>query len=133
MEGIQEKELIGWEEENGTIIPESYKEWLRFSAHCQIRQTLVSFYAPSEFRSDTVSEDLVVIGEMTGDGEVICFSKSNGDFVRFFEGKENGKYTNFKDVLKEVIRMLNGKSSISDDAKNLFLQFMKSSEERKRK
>ena len=38
------------------------------------------------------------------DGEVICFSKTSGDFVRFYNGRENGREDNFKNVLKEIIR-----------------------------
>ena len=33
-QGIEENEMTEWGEKNGITIPESYKEWLRFSAMC---------------------------------------------------------------------------------------------------
>ena len=68
---IEETKMSKWEEETGVIIPESYKEWLRFSQKCQIVGTTATFWGPKEFHSDFVPEDLVVIGEMVGDGEVV--------------------------------------------------------------
>ena len=39
----------------------------------------------------------------------------------------------FKEMLKEIIRMLKGDSGISDEAKKLFMQFMREAEEREKK
>jgi hypothetical protein len=41
--GASEEEMKQWEENNQIRIPESYKEWLRFCADCQIRQNLAGF------------------------------------------------------------------------------------------
>ena len=116
-QGIEENEMTEWEEKNGITIPESYKEWLRFSAMCQIRQMLASFNPPSEFHSEYVPEDLIVIGTIIGDGEVICFSKTSGDFVRFYNGRENGREDNFKNVLKEIIGNMRGDDIFTPERK----------------
>lgn len=53
------------------------------------------------------------------------FSKENGNFIRWFEGKVNDEFENFGDMLKEIIRMLKEKSEISKEAEDLFMKFMK--------
>lgn len=129
-EGAQEEEMTQWEEDNGVKIPESYKEWLRFSAECQIRQNLAGFYFPRFL--EIVPPRLVAIGWLMGDGELLCFSKENGNFIRWFEGEVNDEFADFGDMLKEIIRMLKEESGISKEAEDLFMQFMKNAEERER-
>ena len=128
--GASEEEMKQWEENNQIRIPESYKEWLRFSADCQIRQNLAGFYFPRF--SEIVPSDLVIIGWLIGDGELLCFSKENGNFIRWFEGEVNDEFENFGDMLKEIIRMLKEKSEISKEATDLFMKFMKNAEEREK-
>lgn len=130
-EGASEEEMKQWEEKNGIRIPESYKEWLRFSADCQIRQNLAGFYFPRF--SEIVPSELVIIGWLIGDGELLCFSKENGNFIRWFEGKVNDEFEDFRDMLKEIIRMLKEDSGISKEAEDLFMKFMKNAEEREKK
>ena len=103
---IEERKMSKWEEENGVKIPESYKEWLRFSEKCQIDTNTATFWGPDKFHSNYVPDDLVVIGEMVGDGEVVCFSKVTGEFVRFFEGSASGRYSNFIGVINAILRLL---------------------------
>lgn len=100
-EPVSEQEMTEWEEANGVKIPESYKEWLRFTGKCRIVSNTATFWGPKEFNSEYVPEDLIVIGEMIGDGEMVCFSKESREFVRFFEGKENGTYSDFQEMLKK--------------------------------
>jgi len=128
-EPLAEQEMTEWEEANGVKIPESYKEWLRFTGKCRIVSNTACFWGPSEFHSDYVPEDLVVIGEMIGDGEVVCFSKESGEFVRFFEGKENGTYTGFDGVLKAIKRNLSKECFLSDAALKLFAELLLKQEE----
>jgi len=33
-------------------------------------------------------QDFIIIGQVIGDGEVLCISKSTGKFIRYFEGEE---------------------------------------------
>lgn len=128
-EGASESEIKEWESKNGIEIPESYKEWLRFSADCHIRQNLASFFFPRLV--DIVPEDLVLIGNLIGDGEVLCFSKTSGEFIGYFEGRVEIRKENFKEVLQEVIRMLKGRMSVTEEEKRLMLA--KLAEIRKRK
>lgn len=121
---VSEEEMTQWEEANGVKIPESYKEWLRFTGKCRIIGNTATFWGPKEFNSDYVPEELVVIGEMVGDGEVVCFSKETGEFVEYFEGKDNGKYKDFSGVLKEVIRMAKGDSGLSDETLRFFAELL---------
>lgn len=129
-EGASEEDIKQWEETNEIRIPESYKEWLRFSADCQIRQNLAGLYFPRF--SEIVPSELVIIGWLIGDGELLCFSKENGNFIRWFEGKVNDEFENFGDMLKEIIRMLKEESKISKEAEDLFMKFMKNAEEREK-
>ena len=122
-EPVSEQEMTEWEEANGVKIPESYKEWLRFTGKCRIVSNTATFWGPSEFHSDYVPEDLVVIGEMVGDGEVVCFSKTTGEFVEFFEGMMDCRYTDFKGVINEIMRML-GKSQISEEERVAKIELM---------
>ena len=113
---IEESKMLKWEKENGVKIPESYKEWLRFSEKCEIEDTTATFQGPDEFNSNYVPDDLVVIGEMVGDGEVVCFSKVTGEFVEFFEGSIFRSYNNFRDVINEILRMLGKVDSSKNNA-----------------
>ena len=50
----------------------------------------------------------MVIGYVVGDGEVMCFSKKDGKFITYFEGKVNEEYDDFVKVLEETKRMIKG-------------------------
>ncbi len=103
---IDEEKMTSWEKETGITIPESYKEWLRFSGESTINGTTASFFSPEKFHSDYVPDDLVVIGSVIGDGEDVCFSKETGHFIRFFEGKRRRECEDFKGVLNDIIELL---------------------------
>ena len=102
---VSEEEMLKWEQDNGARIPESYKEWLRFTGRCRIAQNTASFWGPNEFHSKYVPEDMVVIGELIGDGELVCFSKAEGNFFELFENNETSK-DDFQSVLKRVINIV---------------------------
>ena len=103
---VSEEEIDAWEKENGVRIPETYKQWLRFTGDCIIDGTTAEFYSPKNFRTEYVPEDLVIIGEQIGDGEVVCFSKEMGNIVTYFEGSINYEYGSFDKTIKEVIRLM---------------------------
>lgn len=128
-EPITEEEMVNWEERNRVKIPESYKEWLRFSGKCHIAGNIATFWGPSEFHSDHVSKELVVIGEIIGDGEKVCFSKDDGIFVRVFEGKtvEND---DFAGVLKKIIELMDDKPILSEER---YLEILQKIKEKKNK
>lgn len=103
--GISENEMVEWEKRNGIEIPESYKEWLRFSAKCQIRENLAEFYSVDKFNSIGVPEELIKIGNLIGDGEVLCFSKKTGKFVWYDHGDEL-EYDSFKDIIDTIMDIM---------------------------
>lgn len=109
-----EEEISSWELTNGITIPESYKEWLRFSNGSRVFGNTAQFYSIEGMilNEKYVPEDLVNIGHLIGDGELLCFSKTSGKFATIFEGKRKD-FNNFRDILSRVIRM--GKSEIGED------------------
>lgn len=123
-EPVSEQEMTDWEEANGVKIPESYKEWLRFTGKCRIASNMATFWGPKEFHSKYVPEDLIVIGEMVGDGELVCFSKESGELIRFFEGENNGTYKDFGGILNDVINSSKADGGLSDDAIMLFMKMV---------
>lgn len=127
-EPVAEEEMTNWEEKNGVKIPESYKEWLRFSGKCRIAGNTATFWGPSEFHSDYVPEGLVVIGEMIGDGEVVCFSKKEGIFARVSEGNTE-EFDDFRGILKKIIKLMDDKPILSDER---YLELMQKRREKER-
>lgn len=118
--------ITEWEKENNTVIPETYKEWLCFTNEAQIRNTLGHFYGPDKFviNPEDLSEDLIVIADLLGDGEQLCFSKTNGNFIWIDHG-EMETISDFVDVLDEMIRMLKQKSCLSPKMEELLLKMAK--------
>lgn len=78
-----------WEEENGIKIPETYRRWLQLSKYSNICGGLVELFMPSAngYYSRLVPQEYVVIGNIIGDGERICFLKTTGEFVRYDHGR----------------------------------------------
>ncbi|GHU52903.1 hypothetical protein AGMMS49975_09730 [Clostridia bacterium] len=107
---VDENEILDWERENGLTIPESYKEWLRFSNGSQILNQLAQFLGVKEIKVNLniLPTDFVLIGALIGDGEDLCFSKSTGKIVRYFEGEQT-ELNDFKEMLEWVIEHLEGR------------------------
>ena len=108
MEPATEDEILGWERECNTKIPEDYKDWLRLTKTCQMCQTTASFIFPRTEQPKFLPSDYVLIGYVVGDGEVVCFSKSTGKYVTYFEGKVDEEYENFEEVLKDIKKDIKG-------------------------
>ena len=103
-----EEEISAWESEHGITIPETYKDWLRFSNGSAIRSELAVFWGIKMIGScdQFLPNDLVSIGELIGDGEFLCFSKKSQKIVRENHG-EITEFQSFKIILKDtVIRIL---------------------------
>lgn len=109
-----EEEILNWERTNGITIPESFKEWLRFSNDAEI----IGFTArilgvksmvasPREFTNES-PEDLVIIGHMGGCGDVLCFSKTTGKIIWLYDYRERDEFDSFKDIILELIRQGKG-------------------------
>ncbi len=98
-----EEEFSNWENRNGISIPETYKDWLRFSNGSDILSSLARFNGLQNFvvNSKIVPDDIVIIGTLVGDGELLCFLKQTGEIARFLDGEI--KITDFKAWLKNIL------------------------------
>lgn len=121
-----ENDIQKWETENNIKFPTAYREWLLFSEESLIRNDLAHFYRLDDFKYNVidVSPDLIVIGEIFGDGELICLSRSKNTFCIFDHG-ELEVQEDFRDILKEIIRILDEKSSLSPKMQDLLMQMVK--------
>ena len=115
--------ITKWENEHNILIPETYKEWLCFTNEAQIRNTLAHFYGPDKFVTNSMglSEDFVVIADLSGDGEQLCFSKTNGNFIWIDHG-EIETISDFSDVLDEIIRILKPESCLLPKMEELLIK-----------
>ena len=102
-----EEEISKWENEHGITIPESYKDWLRFSNGSIIANETAHFYGTKMIGCDDeyVPNEYVVIGSLIGDGELLCFSKINGNIVSIDHGKVF-EYGDFKNYLRFMISII---------------------------
>lgn len=110
-EPCPESEITAWESKNGVSVPEDYKAWLMFTRSCRMHFYFLELRFP-ELKSETIfkdfsefPDDLVIIGEWVGDGELICFSKENGKIYTFYDGNITDRGT-FKEFLNEHINDL---------------------------
>ena len=53
----------------------------------------------------TFPDDYIIIGKIIGDGEVLCISKKDQQFIRLFEGEER-RYINLKEFFKRPIKKI---------------------------
>ena len=63
-EPIDEDKLNKWEEANGVKIPETYKEWLRFTEKCLIDGTSAMFWGTDDFHHNFMPDNLTVIDQI---------------------------------------------------------------------
>ena len=103
-----EEKIISWEKENSIIIPESVKDWLRFTRGAIIADDIARIGGINGFESgcDYVPDEMVIIGQIIGDGQLIVFSKETGK-IMWETHADIIKFDSFASFLNEVvIRML---------------------------
>ena len=132
-EPATEEEILQWEKTTNIKMPESYKMWLKLTRRCQIDSTLAQFYFPDTEQPRYVPEGYVMIGNVVGDGEIVCFSIKEGTVVTYFEGKINEEYEDFVGMLKEVKRMLKGERDIQVFTEEEIKEMMAELEELRKK
>ncbi|WP_294414129.1 hypothetical protein [uncultured Ruminococcus sp.] len=78
-----EEKIISWEKENSIIIPNSVKDWLRFTRGAILADDIARIGGINgfEFGCDYVPDEMVIIGQIIGDGQLIGFSKETGEFM----------------------------------------------------
>ena len=99
-----EAEILVQEQEINAKIPESYKDWLRFSNGVQLNGLLVKFLGVKTIGKgrQNISDEYIVIASVIGDGEFLCFSKETGDIAWEDHGKIK-KYGTFDLFLRRFI------------------------------
>lgn len=109
-----EEQILNWERTNEITIPESYKEWLRFSDGSEIGGFTARLLGVKQMvvNYKLISEDMVIIGHWGGCGDSICFSKNTGKFVILYDSW-NEEFDSFKGVILELIRSM--KSILGED------------------
>ena len=103
-----EEKIISWEKENSIIIPESVKDWLRFTRGAIIADDIARIGGINGFESgcDHVPDEMVIIGQIIGDGQLIGFSKETRE-IMWETHADIIKFDSFATFLNEVvIRML---------------------------
>jgi len=102
-------EIEEWEKNNGIRLPKSYVDWLEFSNGSVLRGTVAEIYGLNKIivNPDYCPDDYVIIGSLTGDGELICFSKDTG---RIFtdDHDDTTDYEDFNEVLEVIIEDIKG-------------------------
>ena len=103
-----EEKIISWEKENSIIIPNSVKDWLRFTRGAILADDIARIGGINgfEFGCDYVPDEMVIIGQIIGDGQLIVFSKETGK-IMWETHADIIKFDSFASFLNEVvIRML---------------------------
>lgn len=106
-----EAEITAWEKEQGLLLPDSYKDFLKFANGVQ-------FFGSSEYIAGLQglknldeylgADYMLLLGEMIGDGTMICMSKSDGHVYIADHGEyeDKGDFEEFLeyflDFLEEV-------------------------------
>ncbi|MCR4638820.1 hypothetical protein [Ruminococcus sp.] len=103
-----EGKIIAWEKENSIIIPQSVKDWLQFTRGAILADDIARIGGVNgfEFGRDYVPDEMVIIGQIIGDGQLIGFSKETGE-IMWETHADIVKFDSFASFLNEVvIRML---------------------------
>ena len=104
-----EEEITTWEKEQGILLSDSYKDFLKFANGIQ-------FFGRSEYilglqglkpSDEYLESDYIQMGEMIGDGTVICMSKADGHVYIADHGEYEDK-GDFAEFLEYFIDFLEG-------------------------
>lgn len=89
------KKIENWEKEIN--LPHQYKSWLMQAESSRILGGYIEFRWP-ELGSFDTTDDVIIIGDVIGDGEELLISRENGKIFSFFDG-ETEEYEDFDDLL----------------------------------
>ena len=106
---VTEEELVSFEKDLNVEFEEEYKDFLRFSNGAILCFNAAEFYNLDDVNSlakqekeDDFPKDYIILGEVVGDGEVLCYSKNNRNYISYFEGRKKA-YDSLIDFLNAVI------------------------------
>ncbi len=100
-DSVSKEKIQEWESKNGISLPESYIHFLTFADGISLSGCNQELYSLEGIvlSDEHIEEDYMIIGNMIGDGTMICLSKSNGEVYI----EDHGRYTkkgDFHDFLK---------------------------------
>lgn len=111
-----ESEIKDCESALGMSLPLGYKDFLRFSNGAQLCGHTAEFenisYVVAEDRlkkAPDFPKDYVFVASLIGDGEMLCFSRETGKFIRYFDGEET-EYDDFYTFFNWLIRFIKDKA-----------------------
>ena len=109
---VSETELQKLEQHLHVSLPEDYKNFLRFSNGAKLNHFTVDLFSVSEIislsdteKADWFPADYIMLADIIGDGEVLCFSAKTGKFIRYFDGEEE-IFETFTDFLENMIQFI---------------------------
>ncbi|MDO5558332.1 MAG: hypothetical protein Q4F95_01905 [Oscillospiraceae bacterium] len=98
----EDEEIDKWQQLHEIKLPQSFKDWLRFSNGSVICDTAARFYDLGTIAAlSDCPDDCIVIGEFSQDGDRLSLCLSTGIYTL----NENGKIREF-DSFKKVLRKL---------------------------
>lgn len=108
-EPATEEMLKEWEEENGIILPEEYKDFLRFTDGARINSYTALFVSVVGIRANFVAlpPEYVLVGDYGGYGALMCFEKATGEFLTYERGRIE-HYGTFRNLLLDIIESCRG-------------------------
>jgi len=56
-------------------------------------------------KADWFPADYILLADIIGDGEMLCFSAQTGKFIRYFDGEEE-IFETFTDFLEDMIQFI---------------------------
>lgn len=78
-----------------------------FSNGSQIINNTAHFFGLKQIaiNYENIPNNYIVIGELIGDGELLCFSKTTGKIIRYNHGKTI-EYQDFKEILNLILNIV---------------------------
>lgn len=110
-----EDELVAFEKDLNVEFEEEYKDFLRFSNGAILCFNSAEMYnienikaLEAQEKDESLPSDYIIIADVIGDGEVLCYSRNKNKFISCFEGKE-WEYDSFSKFLDGVIKRVRDK------------------------
>ena len=97
-----------------------------FSNGSRILFNLMTINSLELISNEIVSDDLIVIGTLIGDGELLCFSKNTGKIIWFDDGRTE-EYDDLKPILLRIINLMQGKSGVSQSSIDVLMSMVEAS------
>ncbi len=103
------EEIIAWEQEHGLSLPQDYKAFLNFANGGQFFGDSECIFGLKGLTVDDefLKEDYIHLGNMIGDGTMICMAKENGRVYIMDHGEYEDKGT-FEEFLEYFVDFLSG-------------------------